>query len=89
VGSLQHKQRIHCAVFAADEYVVCGGDDKYIYVWKTDGTYVLHGARLSGGYFHRILNTLMANRQAGRQGHARGHHCAHQVNAGRVRAGRG
>lgn len=33
-------------MFATDEYVVCGGDDKHIYVWKTDGTYVLHGARV-------------------------------------------
>lgn len=37
VGTLEHKQRIQCAVFATDDYVVCGGDDKYIYVWKATG----------------------------------------------------
>uniref|UniRef100_K3X853 Anaphase-promoting complex subunit 4 WD40 domain-containing protein n=1 Tax=Globisporangium ultimum (strain ATCC 200006 / CBS 805.95 / DAOM BR144) TaxID=431595 RepID=K3X853_GLOUD len=40
VGTLEHKQRIQCAVFATDDYVVCGGDDKYIYVWKTSGSLV-------------------------------------------------
>ncbi|RMX66371.1 hypothetical protein DD238_003408 [Peronospora effusa] len=40
VGTLKHSKKIHCAVFATDEYVVCGGDDKHIYIWKTNGTLV-------------------------------------------------
>jgi hypothetical protein len=40
MGTLEHSKKIHCAVFATDEYVVCGGDDKHIYIWKTNGTYV-------------------------------------------------
>lgn len=40
VGSLEHKDKIHCAVFATDEYVVCGGEDKTLYVWKASGTLV-------------------------------------------------
>ncbi|KAL4157591.1 hypothetical protein PRNP1_006608 [Phytophthora ramorum] len=40
MGTLEHSKKIHCAVFATDAYIVCGGDDKYIYVWKTNGTLV-------------------------------------------------
>ncbi|KAG6579959.1 putative p21-activated protein kinase-interacting protein [Phytophthora cinnamomi] len=40
VGTLEHSKKIHCAAFATDEYIVCGGDDKHIYIWKTDGTLV-------------------------------------------------
>lgn len=37
VGSLEHKQRIQCAAFATDDYVVCAGDDKHIYIWQATG----------------------------------------------------
>ncbi|CAI5724258.1 unnamed protein product [Hyaloperonospora brassicae] len=40
VGTLEHTKKICCAVFAMDQYVVCGGDDKHIYIWKTNGTLV-------------------------------------------------
>ncbi|CAH0482019.1 unnamed protein product [Peronospora belbahrii] len=40
VGTLEHTKKIHCAVFVTDEYVVCGGDDKHIHIWKTNGTLV-------------------------------------------------
>ncbi|KAE9346720.1 hypothetical protein PF008_g8147 [Phytophthora fragariae] len=40
VGTLEHSKKIHCAAFATDKYIVCGGDDKHIYIWKTDGTLV-------------------------------------------------
>ncbi|KAJ0408932.1 hypothetical protein P43SY_002811 [Pythium insidiosum] len=40
IGTLDHTQKIHAAVFATDDYVVCGGEDKAIYVWKTAGTLV-------------------------------------------------
>ncbi|KAL3660232.1 hypothetical protein V7S43_014763 [Phytophthora oleae] len=40
MGTLEHSKKIHCAVFATDEYVVSGGDDKYIYIWKTNGMLV-------------------------------------------------
>lgn len=47
VGALEHPQRIQCAAFATDDYVVCAGDDKYIYVWQATGTYVFIACRLS------------------------------------------
>ncbi|KAG7388880.1 p21-activated protein kinase-interacting protein 1-like protein [Phytophthora pseudosyringae] len=40
VGTLEHSKKIHCAAFATDKYIVCGGDDKHIYIWKTNGTLV-------------------------------------------------
>lgn len=40
VGTLEHKQRIQCAVFATDDYVVCAGDDKHIYIWQATGNLV-------------------------------------------------
>ncbi|GMF43069.1 unnamed protein product [Phytophthora fragariaefolia] len=36
----KHSKKIHCATFATDEHIVCGGDDKHIYIWKTNGTLV-------------------------------------------------
>ncbi|DAZ93717.1 TPA: hypothetical protein N0F65_009643 [Lagenidium giganteum] len=39
-ASLEHKQRINAAVFANDDYVVCGGEDKHLYVWKVTGELV-------------------------------------------------
>uniref|UniRef100_M4BE08 Uncharacterized protein n=1 Tax=Hyaloperonospora arabidopsidis (strain Emoy2) TaxID=559515 RepID=M4BE08_HYAAE len=40
VGTLEHTKKIRCAVFAMDQYVVCGGDDRHIYIWKTNGALV-------------------------------------------------
>ncbi|KAL7681232.1 putative WD40/YVTN repeat-like-containing domain superfamily, WD40-repeat-containing [Plasmopara halstedii] len=40
VGTLEHTKKIHCAVFATDDYIVCGGDDKQIYIWKINGILV-------------------------------------------------
>ncbi|TMW58532.1 hypothetical protein Poli38472_010091 [Pythium oligandrum] len=40
VGMLEHSDKVHAAVFATDEYVVCGGEDKCIYVWKATGSLV-------------------------------------------------
>ncbi|KAG6977061.1 hypothetical protein JG688_00000765 [Phytophthora aleatoria] len=40
VGTLEHSKKIHCAAFATDEYIVCGGDDKHINIWKTNGALV-------------------------------------------------
>lgn len=40
IGTLEHKQRIQCAVFATDDYVVCAGDDKHIYIWQATGNLV-------------------------------------------------
>lgn len=40
IGTLEHKQRIQCAVFATDDYIVCAGDDKHIYIWQATGNLV-------------------------------------------------
>lgn len=41
IGTLENNQKIQCAVFATDDYVVCGGDDKHIYIWHTTGRLVV------------------------------------------------
>lgn len=41
IGTLEHTQKIHCAVFATDDYIVCGGDDKHIYIWHATGRLVV------------------------------------------------
>ncbi|EEY60549.1 p21-activated protein kinase-interacting protein, putative [Phytophthora infestans T30-4] len=57
VGTLEHSKKIHCAAFATDEYVVCGGDDKQIFIWKTNGTYVLRRLKpLVGKVTHKDID---------------------------------
>lgn len=41
IGTLEHAQKIQCAVFATDDYIVCGGDDKHIYIWHATGRLVV------------------------------------------------
>ncbi|KAI9913623.1 hypothetical protein PsorP6_005868 [Peronosclerospora sorghi] len=40
LGTLEHAKKIYCAAFATNDFIVCGGDDKVIYIWKINGTLV-------------------------------------------------